>query len=192
MSRCQPEQPPRTHHVCQLHTAHFVRARTDIKVGEGWRAGVVGPPIWGAGDRPGVSAAIGLSADTSARIADHERRGVGRRPRPARAACAALPPLRAFHACDSDCLGEAWRGARGGGTGYRLRGAEAEPYRRINMHACEYTNTVEFRQPKTTEEALGLRTPPCNPMRSGGAQPAAYPPAACCCCCCPPPDRPLP
>jgi len=83
------------------------------------------------------------------------------------------------------------RGARGGvpATAY----AALKPSRTAAstcMHAN--TNMVEFRQPKTTEEALGLRTPPCNPMRSGGAQPAAYPPAACCCCCCPPPDRPLP
>jgi hypothetical protein len=188
MSRCQPEQPPRTHHVCQLHTAHFVRARTDIKVGEGWRAGVVGPPICG-GRRPagriGRYRAIGRHLRADRRSRATRRRAAS--PSGAGGVCRAA----AFEGLSCVRLRLPRRGARGGvpATAY----AALKPSRTAAstcMHAN--TNMVEFRQPKTTEEALGLRTPPCNPMRSGGAQPAAYPPAACCCCCCPPPDRPLP
>ena len=123
-------------------------------------------------------------------------RGWVRRP----AACAALPPVGGLSCVCATPLGLKARsdddGARGGyRLPRRLGGAEAEPYRRIfYMHACEHARVSC--QPKTTEEALGLRTPPCSPMRSGGAQPAAYPPAACCCCCPPPPppppDSPLP
>ena len=73
MSRCQPEQPPRTHHVCQLHTAHFVRARTDCKVGEGWRAGVVGPPIWQAIGGPAKGPATGRAYRPLRAIGRHLR-----------------------------------------------------------------------------------------------------------------------